>query len=86
MKVLQTALPQSKDQLMLSLGLPDEREVSAPSFHTFIGLFIENKAKRLTVGTITEYRVALSPFIEWWLDNGESYDHRLSLQLFEDLF
>ncbi len=86
MKVLQTTLSQSKDQLMLSLGLPDEREVSAPAFHTFIDLFIENKAKRLTKGTITEYRVALTPFIEWWLDNSESYNHMLSLQLFEDFF
>jgi integrase len=85
MKTL-TLPTQQKGFEMLSLGLPDEREVSAPQFHQFIDLFVEMKARKLTPGTITEYRVALSPFIEWWLDNSDHYNHMLSLSLFEDFF
>lgn len=87
MKALPLTRTQKKEnQLMLSLGLPDEREVNAPHFDHFIDLYIAFKSKKLAPGTITEYRSVLLPFIEWWLENGERYSYNLSLQLFEDFF
>lgn len=71
---------------VLTLQVPQQREVHAPGFDEFIEMYISLKSETLTPASIATYQSALRGFLEWWRNNAEDYNHVLTRKMFNDFF
>ena len=69
---------------MLSLSLPSAQEVEASSLISLLDLYLEDSKQRVAAETLKDYRVCLAPFRQWWLENPNIHNYKLSERVFED--
>lgn len=69
---------------MLSLSLPSTQEVEASSLTSLLDLYLEDTKKRVAAESLKDYRVCLAPFRQWWEENPDIHNHKLTEQVFED--
>lgn len=84
MKSLSLNQQSNRENQMLSLTLPTQREIHAPDLIDFIDLYLDHMSTRLTRGSMTHYRMNLRGFRQWWATHADKYNDTLSPTMFED--